>query len=209
MSRHHDEHPFTVDVGALQRNPGTRRRIELDGAIAELALSTSGVAVADGEPVRFDGVLEAVHEGILVTGTVHARWNGACRRCLERAEGELVVAVRELCVEHGDDETTYALGHEELDLEPIVHDACILELPLAPLCSEECLGLCPECGANRNVEPCGCEAATDPRWARLLLLAGGDDPSGLGRTAVQGGAGQGESGTSRAAPPRGGRLSHE
>lgn len=173
-------HPFLVDVGALQANPGTRRKVELEGTLGGLELETSAVAIAEDEPVRFDGVLESVHDGILVTGVVRTRWHGLCRRCLEPAEGELAVEVRELCVEHGDEETTYALGHEELDLEPIVHDACILELPLAPLCSEECLGLCPECGANRNVEPCACAAASDPRWSALRLLAGGDDSSVAG-----------------------------
>ena len=180
MTRHRLRSPFVVDVGALQANPGTRRAVELEGTLAGLGLETSAVAVAEDEPVRFAGVLEAVHDGILVTGTVRTRWHGRCRRCLEPAEGELVVEVRELCVEHGDDETTYALGHEELDLEPIVHDACILELPLAPLCSEECLGLCPECGANRNTEPCGCAAVSDPRWSALRLLADGGDPSVTG-----------------------------
>jgi len=178
VTRHRVAHPFSVEIGAFQRSPGSRRRVELEGRLSGLELPTSAVAVAEDEPVRFEGVLEAVHDGILVTGTVRAHWRGACRRCLEQAEGDLVVPVRELCVEHGDEETTYPLGHEELDLEPIVHDACILALPLAPLCSEECLGLCPECGANRNVEPCRCAAAPDPRWAALRPLSGGDDPSG-------------------------------
>jgi len=57
-----------------------------------------------------------------------------------------------------------------LDLEPLAHDACILELPLAPLCGPDCLGLCPECGANRNHETCTCTEKTDPRWAGLAGL---------------------------------------
>ncbi len=178
MTRTRDAHPFLVDVGWLQANRGSRRQVALDGALEGLELETSAVAVAGDEPVRFEGVLESLHEGILVTGTVRGRWRASCRRCLEPAEGELVVDVRELCVEEGDDETTYGLGHEQLDLEPIVHDACILSLPLAPLCREECLGLCPVCGANRNSDPCGCDASGgDPRWSALRLLAGGDDPS--------------------------------
>jgi len=178
VTRRHQ--PFLVEVGALQANPGSRRQIELAGALSGLELESVAVRVAEDSPVEFAGVLEAVHEGILVTGTLKARWRGVCRRCLEPAEGELRVDVRELCVEHGDQETTYALGHDELDLEPIVHDACILDLPLAPLCKEGCLGLCPECGANRNVEPCGCAARTDPRWAGLRLLSGGGEPPGSG-----------------------------
>ena len=181
MSRRRAAHPFVVEVGALQASPGSRRQVEVDGRIGGLELETAAVAVAEDEPIRFRGVLEAVHDGILVTGTVRGPWRGTCRRCLELAEGELEVPVRELCVEHGDEETTYALGHEELDLEPIIHDACILALPLAPLCQEGCLGLCPACGANRNIDPCGCEAdGRDPRWSALRLLADREDPSVAG-----------------------------
>lgn len=180
MSRRADR-PFLVDVGALQANPGSRRRLEVEGTLSGLELETSAVRVAEDVPIRFEGVFEAVHEGILVTGTVRFRWRGTCRRCLEPAEGERSVEVRELYVEHGDEETTYALGHEVLDLEPLVHDACILDLPLAPLCREDCLGLCPACGANRNTDPCGCDTGGgDPRWSALRLVAGGDDPSVAG-----------------------------
>jgi uncharacterized protein len=105
-----------------------------------------------------------------VTGTVTARYVGECRRCLEPARGTIAVEVRELCAESGDGETAYALSPKTLDLEPIVHDACILELPLAPLCREGCAGLCPQCGANRNTERCDCRALRDPRFAALSLL---------------------------------------
>ena len=175
--RRREEHPFVVEIGELRRNPGTLRRIEIAAPLPGLAVS--GSAVPDDAPVSFTGRLESVHEGILVTGTVRARWNGECRRCLGRAEGELRSEVRELCVEHGDEETTYRLEGDELDLAPIVHDACILDLPLAPLCGEGCLGLCPECGADRNLEPCACAPAPDPRWAGLSVITGGLAPHDL------------------------------
>jgi uncharacterized protein len=72
------------------------------------------------------------------------------------------------------DEETYPLGHDILDLAPIVHDACILSLPLAPLCTEECRGICPACGANRNLEECSCVAERDPRWGALDQLRGSE-----------------------------------
>jgi uncharacterized protein len=57
-----------------------------------------------------------------------------------------------------------------LDLESLARDAVMLELPLAPLCSEDCLGLCPQCGANRNETSCTCVIAGDPRWSALDAL---------------------------------------
>ena len=52
----------------------------------------------------------------------------------------------------------------------MARDAVLLELPLAPLCSEDCRGLCPQCGINRNVADCECVPAGDPRWSVLDTL---------------------------------------
>ena len=78
------------------------------------------------------------------------------------SRGHLVAVVDEVCTDHPDSDLEYVIGGDFLDLEPIVHDASILELPLAPLCQDDCRGLCPECGVNRNHESCSCEAP-DPR----------------------------------------------
>ena len=51
-----------------------------------------------------------------------------------------------------------------------MRDAIVLELPMAPLCREDCRGLCPQCGADRNEAECGCVAPRDPRWANLDVL---------------------------------------
>ena len=58
------------------------------------------------------------------------------------------------------DEDTYPLEGDQLDLRPLVRDALLLELPLAPLCREDCRGLCAECGADLNLGPCQCR----PLW---------------------------------------------
>ncbi|HTX00567.1 MAG TPA: DUF177 domain-containing protein [Acidimicrobiales bacterium] len=200
MRRTRHDHPFVVEVGALRRAPGTRRQVEIAAEIPELFVS--GSRVPEQAAVRFSGVLESVHEGILVTGVVEAPWEGECRRCLEPARGEVRASVRELAVEHGDEETTYALDPEELDLEPIVHDACILELPLAPLCDEGCRGLCPTCGANRNAEPCTCQPPLDNRLAPLALLGGRGSQGGgpeLGHGALRRPPGRSDSGRPRRA----------
>ncbi len=165
---------FLVEVVTLSRQPGNRRHVQIEGEIDELDLSSS--RVPEGAPVRLDVMLESVSGGILVTGTVESTWVGVCRRCLEQATGVLRAEVRELCMTEPDEEAmTYPLGREELDLRPIAHDACILELPLAPLCHEDCRGLCPSCGVNRNFESCSCEPARDARFAALALLSGDGD----------------------------------
>ena len=168
MSRNDHRGPFAVGVAVLRKHPGTRRRVKAVGPIAKLEVSNS--RIAEGSDVEVDVVLESVPGGVVVNGTVSARWEGECRRCLEPATGRLLARVRELCSDDADPELGYPMTADWLDLELLAHDACILELPLAPLCRPDCLGLCPECGANRNHETCTCTETTDPRWAALSGL---------------------------------------
>lgn len=160
--------PFVVHVAQLRRAVGTRQREQRQGTIE--GLDCSGSAVPEGATPVADVVLEAVLGGVSVTGTIQAPWVGACRRCLVPASGTLHLALRELYTDEGDGEETYPLVGDEVDLEPLVRDAVLLELPPAPLCRDDCRGLCPTCGANRNEESCGCEAPRDPRWSALDVL---------------------------------------
>jgi uncharacterized protein len=167
---------FLVSIGRLRRVAGGRRPIHIEGCIPELSVTSS--RVPEGEPLSVDLMLESVSGAILVTGTVSARFEGECRRCLLTARGTVRADVRELVGDKPDEETDYVLSGDVLDLEPIVHDACILELPLAPLCTTSCLGLCPECGSNRNIEHCSCMPATDVRWAVLAELDESEESEG-------------------------------
>lgn len=127
-----------------------------------------------------DVVLDVVDGGIEVAGTVGAPWEGECRRCLRSVSGQLLAEVRELYRQRGagesdsDDEETYPLAPDFLDLAPMARDAILLALPLAPLCREDCPGLCPECGAELSGPPCGCsqEPLRGP-WAALDVLRPG------------------------------------
>lgn len=59
---------------------------------------------------------------------------------------------------------------EVVDLEPLLREQFVLAIPFAPLCREDCKGLCPQCGTDRNTAPCQCEAPIDPRLAPLKGL---------------------------------------
>jgi uncharacterized protein len=148
--------------------------------------------VPPGALLTADVALQSAFGAVEVTGRVMAPWEGACRRCLERASGVLEVPVRELYTEGGDGEETYPLHDDELDLEPLVHDTVLLELPQAPLCRDDCLGLCAVCGANKNDEPCACAAPRDPRWEALDVLRGEGatgGPTNLSGSRLIGGSG--------------------
>ncbi len=165
--------PFVVHVAKLRRTIGTRWHEVVRGVIDDLR--SSGSAVPEGSEVEADLVLESVFGGVAATGVVRAPWTGECRRCLAPASGVVEVRALEHFTEGGDGSDTYPLTDHGIDLEPMIHDAVLLELPLAPLCTEQCKGLCPNCGANRNEDPCSCDQSPpDPRWAALGALEFGE-----------------------------------
>ena len=165
------ESPFVVSVAQLLRAPGDRRREVRSGPMPGLAVTGSGVP--EGAEVTVEVMLDAVPGAVVATGRVSAPWRGPCRRCLADAEGTISVDVREVFEEEPDPEQTYPIQGDRLDLGPLARDTVLLELPLAPLCREDCAGICPMCGADRNVAPCRCEVAPkDPRWAALDALRG-------------------------------------
>lgn len=168
--------PFVVGVARLRTQLGATKECHVQGPFdptGELKAPSPGESdVPEGDDVSFDGILESIPNGIMVTGTVRARWIGECRRCAEALAGELSTNVKEryLVGVAPDDEEAYPLEGDLLDLGPMVRDAVVLELPLAPLCSADCKGLCGQCGANLNEGECGCRAPSDPRWAKLDVL---------------------------------------
>jgi uncharacterized protein len=103
------------------------------------------------DELELDVRLEGVAEGVLVTATVRAPLVGECARCLDLFASATEVRFTELfAYEAGDDDADdeYLLDGDLLDLEPALRDALVLELPLAPLCADDCPGLCSECGVR-------------------------------------------------------------
>ena len=168
-----------MNVADLVQRPGARRRERLQGRLGALRVVDS--AVPADSTVSVDALLEWVKEGVLASGSVSAPWVGDCRRCLGPVTGEVTVDFQELFEERPREGESYRLGHDSIDMEPLVREALLLDLPLAPLCSPGCAGLCPSCGADLNLGPCGCPPPTaDARWAALDVLRGLGEPGGDG-----------------------------
>lgn len=97
-----------------------------------------------------------------------------CSRCLTEIDEVLNIPFREMFTKSatplGEDapEELHGITEDRVDLKPYVEETVWMALPYIPLCSEDCQGLCPECGVNRNLEPCGCRLdKMDPRLAGL------------------------------------------
>jgi uncharacterized protein len=170
--------PLVLDVRELGRRPGSMRPVRAEvPAPAELTVGLASVPA--GEPMTLDLRLESVVEGVLVSGTVTAPVAGECARCLTPVRDEVAVEVTELFVYPDsttdqtteDDEVSHLVG-DMLDLEPVIRDAIVLELPLSPLCRDDCRGLCAGCGVALDDLPDDhTHTTTDPRWAALADLA--------------------------------------
>ena len=165
-----------LDTRELGRRPGSQRQVSRTvPAPADLGIEV--LQVPEGSPVELDLRLEAVMEGVLVTGTAHASLAGECARCLEPISDEIEVRFQELFVyeDHAlpqeEDDEVSTLQDDLVDLEPLLRDAVVLALPFQPLCMDDCPGLCPDCGARLADDPDHAhEAAIDPRWATLAEL---------------------------------------
>jgi uncharacterized protein len=181
MSKHVTAPALAVDVRELLQQPGAHKHVVLRSVLPDLA--TPVASVPAGSPVTVDAELESVVEGLLVTGKVGATVALRCVRCLRDVDHELEVDVRELFGGSGsgsaslgprdeEDEGYAVLADDRLPLDTMVRDAVVLAFPQFPLCRPDCAGLCPECGADRNLADCGhgVPGATDPRWAALAGL---------------------------------------
>lgn len=167
-----------LDTRELGRRPGSQRQVSRTvPAPADLGIEV--LSVPEGAPVELDLRLEAVMEGVLVTGTASAGLEGECVRCLEPIRDDLTVTFQELFVYDDirdaegaeEDDEVSMLQDDLLDLETVLRDAVVLALPFQPLCQDDCPGLCPECGMRLVDEPDHThEAAIDPRWAALTEL---------------------------------------
>lgn len=172
--------PWRISVRDLLRGAGIQRLLE-DRWPAPEGVSTPLLGIPEGDPVEVELRLEAVHEGVLVTGTADADLVGECSRCLVPLREGLTVDLQELYLtgasedEAGDQPIVV---HETVDLEPVFRDAVVLALPFQPLCRPDCAGLCADCGIRLEDAPPGHgHERVDPRWAALAQLAGTEQTS--------------------------------
>ena len=179
--------PFLLNTYELPRRAGELKEYQLDiETVTRIGVPL--IAVQEGDVIEVDVRLESVTEGILLSAEIYAVAHGECIRCLDPVEVVIDRKIQELyryepTNEKGrrkrrDDEDVDLDGEEELQMEgdlmnleiPII-DAIILTLPVNPLCSQDCLGLCPDCGEKWESLPQGhAHEVIDARWSGLEEL---------------------------------------
>lgn len=189
-----DVSPFTV----LVRDLPVHRRIEVPATLVSDWLKglpmRDALGAPDADPEAGEGVadLDLYADGThaFASGTFKGHLTVACSRCVGPVMLVLDEQLRvtfmppsEMPVEEegapeaeegtevtGGDLDVFPFDGEKIDLEPLIREQFVLAVPFAPLCSEDCKGLCPQCGIDRNTGTCNCEKPIDPRLAALKGL---------------------------------------
>ncbi len=162
----------SFDLGRLRLQSGEGRRLSLGVVLGDFEFAGERYST---KPAVVDAALDVsrmTHEGYALRLRFAAALIGPCMRCLADAAPVTSVDAREVDQDGGGEELSspYVEG-AELDLAAWARDAFALALPAQVVCREDCAGLCPLCGGDRNADPGHAhEPQPDPRWAKLREL---------------------------------------
>lgn len=171
-----DDRPLLFNVaGLLGEAPGAVRDLAFEGVVIDL-----GEELVQAEPLVGTAHLVRTNRGLLITGRVGAVLADTCGRCLSPVRVPLDLELAEEFLPSLDLGTGQPLDrstepdvprlsdHHEMDLETLVREAIQLAAPIVPLCRPDCLGLCPQCGVDRNLGPhVHPDGSIDPRLEAL------------------------------------------
>ena len=164
MAMAHTAHDLRINAVELLRHPGTTRHVET--AVPPADIDVDDARVSGDVAIAIDATSSV--DGVIVHGTVSTPWRGQCRRCLIDVSGVAVSVVDELFQQHPRHQDAVEITGAQIDLAPVVREYVLLDLPDAPLCKDDCAGICPNCGIDRNLAGCDCDTApVDPRWSGL------------------------------------------
>lgn len=152
---------YKVDLSTIREVTGAQ--LHVSGSVELPPLTVGDETFTFTRPVDFDATLTNTSAGIVASGEVRATVTAVCSRCLEPFESPLTGEIEGFYVPGGRQEGIPAeqavepVSEGRVDLMPAILTALAVEAPFAPLHAEDCKGICPVCGADRNVEECGCE----------------------------------------------------
>ena len=162
-----------VNVADLRKRLGQRQVEPIEVVLGPNEVISSRTT---DTPVVGEVTVESIERGVSVLGSVTFEWEGDCRRCLESTGGTMTIEIDEIFqVDAPPDSEIVDFDGDQIDLVPLVEDAVVLSLPLAPLCGPDCAGpdpdrypALPHDADTREVSADG--VPVDPRWDALREL---------------------------------------
>ncbi|HHU89531.1 MAG TPA: DUF177 domain-containing protein [Clostridiaceae bacterium] len=149
-----------LDITSIIKNNGGTISIQLEEALEDLKTSLGTVSFTS--PVSFTGSITNNNGMLKLTGRAKLVYSTVCDRCAGRIEREHIVDIDEEIIEKEetdldleDDRFTYS--GNSLDLDKVLADCVLTSIPMTQVCSEDCQGLCPLCGAEISEKGCNCE----------------------------------------------------
>jgi uncharacterized protein len=119
-------------------------------------------------PVEYELTVKKFDDLVTIQGPVHFEAIFTCGRCLEEFTQRIAVDMNirltskaklpqasELALK-SEDMDVYFYDSDEIDLDPFIYEEALLDMPIRPICKEDCQGLCGVCGKNKNLETCDC-----------------------------------------------------
>jgi uncharacterized protein len=162
------KHPFRISTLELTRYAGTRQHLDLEGPVD---ITAARDCAFDDAPVQVSVDLESFSDKIDVKAVIRCGWTGQCSRCTDDVSGTLEVVVDEVYAERPLDDSMFAMAHDHIDLEPMVNEMLVMELPDLPVMRPTDDGRCPWCDQDvSNTIGVPDERPIDPRWAGLSAL---------------------------------------
>lgn len=145
-----------LDVSRALANPGQSYPFEGTAELPEMDVLDDVIRF---EGIRVKGTFTGSGESVSVLGEITARVNAHCARCMAEVSQMITVPVNEVFTKTPDpnDPDLYPLNGHTVEFSELVKDALLLEMPMRFVCGEDCKGLCPVCGVNRNVQRCTCQ----------------------------------------------------
>jgi uncharacterized protein len=166
---------------ALVRLPVEGLRFEHQYEAGELDVSKHEFELTEAPHIT--GRIKQSGMDVRVTGDLSAALTVPCDRCLQAVPFTVGESFNLVFVPveaehahkgetelHGEDLEFSYYANDELDIDQLIREQLELALPARVLCRTDCCGLCPQCGADLNVETCQCPAQIDPRWQALAEL---------------------------------------
>nr|WP_223875421.1 DUF177 domain-containing protein [Nanchangia anserum] len=172
-----------LDLRELPQRSGATLQRHVTYTVGE-EWTTPVAHITPGVELDMDISLQAIDQGVLAHVRTRVPAEAECVRCLDRVDLTRDVDLyqvfylpdeRDKLVADGDEDAAYepVIEGDAIDLTPVLRDATVGQLPLQPLCSEDCLGLCSTCGEPlRDLEDDHHHDVVDPRWSALAGLLG-------------------------------------
>lgn len=183
MSRlDHKESSSRKDPNTLSLEAAATHPVAFDFELEFPLASLDREPLVELSPARFSGEVSPIEGGFSLDGRLDYEGRLECSRCLVPYPFRSEEAFSLVLYPHvRGEKAERELGRDELDVffydepdvpvAPIVEERIQMAVPMKPLCREDCLGLCPTCGADLNQGDCACGAKTiDPRWEALQKL---------------------------------------